>query len=487
MHARFLSILALGGSTFLAACVDGGKDDTGGTVAEADADTDADSDADTDADSDADTDADTDADAFIRVAHLANDVPAVEVYVNDGDPAAIPSLSFPEGTPYIALPAGPYNFDVALEGTGLDAAVLTADVTLEAGAYYTAVAVGSLAGADAQILALADDSTGLESGSLRIRVIHAAPAVPDVDVWVLNGEPTQILDDYDYLASDAVIDVPAGAYRLGFDINDDGTPDVVFDTPELPGDIYINLFAVNDADGNVFLNAQLPDGTFARIDPAVPGRVRVLHLGLSVPAVDIHVNGADPAAIAGLEYKQTTGYVDLYSGLYDFGVSLAGTGAAAAVLTVDDFQVNPGEWTSVAAIGELGDTTNPPQILAITEDLSPIDPGNVRVRLVHGAPNVGAVDIWDVTAGRAPVKLADNYVFGQADVSADIPTGNYTFGIDATEDGVPDLTFAVPSAALPGGARVNVYAINRTGGGAALLAQYEDGTTAEVLPPLSAR
>lgn len=53
---------------------------------------------------------------------------------------------------------------------------------------------------------------------------------------------------------------------------------------------------------------------------------------------------------------------------------------------------------------------------------------------------------------------------------------------------MPDLTFSVPSAALPGGARVNVYAINRTSaGGAALLAQYEDGTTAEVLPPLSAR
>ena len=55
---------------------------------------------------------------------------------------------------------------------------------------------------------------------------------------------------------------------MGIDVNNDASPDLVFDLPELPADLFVNLYAVNDNSGNVFLLAQLPDGATVRIDPA---------------------------------------------------------------------------------------------------------------------------------------------------------------------------------------------------------------------------
>ena len=64
----------------------------------------------------------------------------------------------------------------------------------------------------------------------------------------------------------AVAELPAGAYSVCFDVNNDTNCDVSFDLPELPGDTFLNLAAINDASGNVWLQAQLKDGTAILIE-----------------------------------------------------------------------------------------------------------------------------------------------------------------------------------------------------------------------------
>jgi hypothetical protein len=61
------------------------------------------------------------------------------------------------------------------------------------------------------------------------------------------------------------MDLPAGAYSVGFDVDNDATPDVAFDLPALPAGTVANVFAVSEG-STVFLIAQLQDGTVARID-----------------------------------------------------------------------------------------------------------------------------------------------------------------------------------------------------------------------------
>ena len=114
-----------------------------------------------------------------------------------------------------------------------------------------------------------DDYEGLASGQIRIRAIHTAPAVGEVDIWNIpeTGDPAPLYENVPFGAAGDYLDVPASAYTLGFDVDDDATPDVIFDVPALEAGTVANVFATNDDAGNVFLVAQLADGSTVRIDP----------------------------------------------------------------------------------------------------------------------------------------------------------------------------------------------------------------------------
>jgi hypothetical protein len=60
--------------------------------------------------------------------------------------------------------------------------------------------------------------------------------------------------------------LPAVAYTLGFDVDNDAVPDLTFSTPAIPAGSIVNIFAVNQV-ADVFLLAQFQDGTVAQIDP----------------------------------------------------------------------------------------------------------------------------------------------------------------------------------------------------------------------------
>jgi hypothetical protein len=206
--------------------------------------------------------------ARVRVLHLSPDAPGVDVFANGGADPVVPNLEFPKGTAYLEVPAGTYTFDIAPAGGSADDAVLTIDaLKLDGGNSYTAVAIDELASIRA--LALADDYTGLLPGKIRVRAVHAAPAVGEVDLWSVpdSGAPVPLWTNVDFGAAGAPLDVDAGAYTLGVDVDDDMSPDLVFKLPALPSGTVANVYAVNDADDDVFLIAQLADGSTARVDP----------------------------------------------------------------------------------------------------------------------------------------------------------------------------------------------------------------------------
>jgi hypothetical protein len=206
--------------------------------------------------------------ARVRVMHLSPDAPAVDVFVNGADAPVVSELEFPDGTPYLEVPAGTYDFAVSAAGTGADEAVLSIDdLELSAGVSYTAVAYDELSSITA--LPLVDDYSGLASGKIRVRVVHTAEAVGQVDVWNIpeSGDPTPIWSDLDFGSAGEAVDLDAGSYTVGVDVDDDETPDLTFVLPALDAGVVVNVFAVNDADDAVFLIAELPDGSTARIDP----------------------------------------------------------------------------------------------------------------------------------------------------------------------------------------------------------------------------
>jgi hypothetical protein len=205
----------------------------------------------------------------LRVIHLSPDAPLVDVYLNRQATPAVSALGFGSGTAYLATAPGTYDVDVAPAGTSIAQSVLSVNgLGLEAGAYYTAVAFDRVASIDP--LALADDFSNLASGNIRVRAIHTAAAVGQVDIWNIpaTGAPAPLYENVDFGVAGGYLDLPAGAYTLGFDVDDDANPDVVFRLPALPAGTVANVFAVSDADDNVYLMAQLQDSQLVLVDPS---------------------------------------------------------------------------------------------------------------------------------------------------------------------------------------------------------------------------
>lgn len=189
-------------------------------------------------------------DAQVRVAHLSPDAPNVDVYV-DGE-VALSDVSFQTVSDYLALPAGSYALEVRPAGAAADSdPVIQADATVEAGQAYTVAAVGLLADISAQVYV--DDLAAPPEGQAKVRVIHAAPDVPAVDVGVAGQAPDQALvtdlsfpDASDYLA------VPADTYDL--EVRPTGTSDVAVPVSGLAleaGTVYTAIAVGSGADVTV--------------------------------------------------------------------------------------------------------------------------------------------------------------------------------------------------------------------------------------------
>ena len=208
------------------------------------------------------------AETMIRVMHLGVGVPGVDVFANESEPAAVMDLGFREGTEYLTLPAAEYSFQVALTGgTPADAAITAGPLMLDADLHYTAVAVGDLEEESLEILPLVDDTAEIGDENIRLQVVHAAPAVGQVDIWNVAGEDSaELLADVDYKGA-GTLDVPPAEYVLGVDVDDNAEPDLTFtvDLSGVPAGAFLNVFANNDTEGGVVLVALLEDGSVLEI------------------------------------------------------------------------------------------------------------------------------------------------------------------------------------------------------------------------------
>jgi hypothetical protein len=148
----------------------------------------------------------------VRIMHASPDAPAVDIFV-DGQ-KAVTALAFPNNTGYVALPAGTHNvkvFPSPSDGSGTP--VLEANLDVAAGKDYTVLAVGRLADSTLALLPLADDNTTPAAGKAHVRLIHASPDAPAVDV-VVAGTSTKLFANVAFKGVGAYTPVNPGSYNL---------------------------------------------------------------------------------------------------------------------------------------------------------------------------------------------------------------------------------------------------------------------------------
>jgi len=111
----------------------------------------------------------------LRVGHLSPDTPNVDVVVNGG--VYLADVPFPAVTDISALPADTYNVAIQAAGNPGVVPIGPVDLTLEAGTWYSVLAVNYFN--DIEPLILTDDARPVATNA-KVRIVHAAPSAQDV-------------------------------------------------------------------------------------------------------------------------------------------------------------------------------------------------------------------------------------------------------------------------------------------------------------------
>jgi len=208
-----------------------------------------------------------------------------------------------------------------------------------------------------------DDNTGPE-GEARVRVVHASPDAPDVDVLLNDAE---VLSDVPYLTASNYLGVPAGEQNLK--VNAAGTATTVIDAD------------LNLADGTDY--TVIASGLAEAIEPIVlqddnstpaagNARVRAIHGAPGAPSVDIYITapGADLATtvplLAGVEFGDVADYIEAPAGDYQVRVTSAGT--KTVVIDSGTLTLSSGQVRTAIAVDAVGGGA--PFDLLLLEDLN---------------------------------------------------------------------------------------------------------------------
>ncbi len=385
---------------------------------------------------------------------------------------------------YLPVPAGDRQVEVAATGGG--PTVFDGSVPVEAGTNYTIAAIGEIGnGADQPFepLILQDDPSDPGPDTARVRLVHASPDAPAVDV-TLASTGDALFDGLSYGNAADYVEVPAGDYTLqvrGDTPGNDGSVVAEFDVSLDGGNAYTAFAAgylsPDDEPADTPFDLQLYETEPGDTPPSGSGGVRVAHVSPNAPNVDVSVDGAtviedlafgtlrpstaDPG-LFGVRIEnvstpgtlETTQYLDVPAGDRQVGI------AAATGPTVFDGTVPVGAGTdyTIAAIGELGDEADQPfEPLVLQDDTSDPGAGTARVRLVHASPDAPAVDVTLASTGDA---LFDGLSYGNAADYVEVPAGDYTLQVRGDTPGNDGSVVAEFDVSLAGG---EVYSAFATG------------------------
>lgn len=191
--------------------------------------------------------------------------------------------------------------------------------------------------------------------------------------------------------------------------------------------------------------------------PSATAHVRVVHAVPDAPAVDVQVDGK--TVITALAYGDASAYYNVARGTRTLAINETGT--ANSVLTTSATFKKDSSYTIIAT-----NLLASPQALILQDDLSSPAAGNSRVRLVHGAPSAGLVDIY-VTAPGADISAISptfsNVAFASNTGYNELPAGNYQVRVTAA--GSKTVAIDTGTLTLVAGETATAVALDDVGGG----------------------
>ena len=259
--------------------------------------------------------------ARVRAIHLSPDAGDIDVVVTGGD-ELFGGVGFEDTSDYTDIDPGTISLDVR----GEEDRILTsaAGIEIVAGGTYDIIALGQLADQSLTLLPLVTNVSlpcatvlGLESGGEQdscIRVVHASPGSPAVDVYV-NGSPG--VQGLAFGTATEFTAIPAGD-QVQIQVTAQGAAldtAVIDSEQKLTAGMAYDLVAVGPLDEIELSVSEL------NLTPLPEGqaRVRITHASPDVEGVALGIAESDNL-VEGVQYKSTSDYSVVDAGEYTFDV-----------------------------------------------------------------------------------------------------------------------------------------------------------------------
>ncbi|GKW47267.1 MULTISPECIES: DUF4397 domain-containing protein [unclassified Planococcus (in: firmicutes)] len=230
----------------------------------------------------------------------------------------------------------------------------------------------------------------------KVRVVHASPDAPAVDVYV-NGDLT--LEDVPFKADSGYLDVPAGTHNVevfaaGSEYAE-GSAVLQADLTVEAGKAY-TVAAANTVDSLEFVVAE--DSMSVTEGKT---KIRVGHLSPDAPAVDVGLIGGD-AVFSGAEFPGITDYMELDAGTYDLEIRLPD---GTQVLPLEGTELKADTVYSVFAVN----TADSLEVLALVDYEGAASPDGMPTTGL-GTPEQNQMN-WVLVAGALAIAAAGSGVF----------------------------------------------------------------------------
>lgn len=331
-----------------------------------------------------------------------------------------------------------------------------------------------------------DDDDSPDSQVGEVRVIHASPDAPPVNVIVsdagLNSrtDGESPLDNLDFAESTGYLELDAATYDVSVEAIVPGGNLEVISVPglELGDGDRVTVVAIDNA-SNI---RALPVSDSASEPGSDEVAVAVAHAAPNAALVDVYVvapgtSPGDTSAAFSFNFGEVVDAGNLPAGLVEILVTAPGGDEAL-------YNSGPVDLTSFAGqkllIVALSTTTNvgmqaaPVKLLVATDSASLVltdaDTGT-GLRVVHLSPDAataagGAVEVWatsDALGGSVEVIDAFNYhdVVPGADSFVSVPAGDYVFDVAPDTDTIGDSVYTSPQLMLGTGEERSVIAAGR--------------------------
>ena len=433
----------------------------------------------------------------LRIIHASSDAPPVNVKLNKK--VTVEDLDFAESTGFI--PVKPGNRDIAVEAIlpGDDLEVIKVDkFKFEKEQRYTVVALDDTLNIGEFI---AEESAATPADNeVAISVLHAATSVRGIDVGVYVTAPDAVITgtdpnfSFDFTGQVDAGAVPADKYRIRIVAGGD-TENPAYDSGEVDLSgfagqklLIVAVNTVNSATRDaspVKLMAYTDSAQLELLDTDTTSAARVVHLSSTAGPVEVFASSAElpgsPVEIID-SFDYTEGApADKKSYLFvpaadDYIFTVSGAGAGfdnPAFITPEALNLEKGkEYTAIAA-GYVG--MDPMFDILPTLDMNRSIVTQASVKVVHGAPLAGTVDVFvtpadeyttaEILNGDAGKPTIDDFTFGTITDYVSLTPGEYDIRV-VTDAGAGIAAIDIQDFPLAGGLVATVIA-NEPGGAVA--------------------